>query len=130
MGGWPQYFTADKTPAAGRWTEVDHFLGALPHWCRRPGCYAIYIDGSLVYVGSSENLYTRLLIHRAKFQLVVPDKLGGPFIQTQFGLCSKVTAKVWLSRRFGDWLMLEARLIRRIKPSGNVRGVNRPRKVG
>lgn len=127
MGGRPQFLKVDNPPRAGRWTEVEHCLGALPDWCRGPGCYAIYLDGVLAYIGSSENLYVRLLIHRAKFKLGIPDKRLVPVIHTQFGTCSKVAIKVRLSSRFGEWLMVEARLIRRLKPSGNIRGVSRPR---
>lgn len=51
-----------------------------------------------MYIGSGRDLAARLSRH---------------------GLTDQQRVKVKLSRRFGDWLMWEARLIRRLKPIRN-----------
>jgi len=72
-----------------------------------PCCYAIYFDGSLIYVGQTENLKGRLSAHRTKGALRGRD-------------LDKITIKAKLGRRYGDWAMTEARLIKRLKPLLNV----------
>lgn len=67
------------------------------------GVYAIYRAGSLVYIGSSSQLSVRL---QPYFRLRHPD-------------VPLVTVKVAPSRRAGDWLMREYRLIRRLRPADN-----------
>ena len=73
-----------------------------------PGVYAFVIAGRVHYVGSSLNLASRLRTHL----------LHSPLLHA-------ATVKIKRSRRFGDWLMWEARLIRRLRPAGNARGRGR-----
>lgn len=93
------------------------------HAPRGPACYVVYVDGRLVYVGSTENLYSRLRNH-------ITDPIGFPGrFRTPWGEGLAGVVKYRPSRRFGDWLMVEARLIRRLKPFGNVRGTGTRRRA-
>ena len=73
--------------------------GELDHIPRRPGVYAIYRYGKLVYIGSSSNLRARLGSHE---KLKKGDAV-----------------KIKLTRKLGDWLMIEYRLIARLQPELN-----------
>jgi predicted GIY-YIG superfamily endonuclease len=86
------------------WFSFDDF-NMLPEW---PCCYVFYLHGKIVYIGQTENLLQRFRSHEAK----------SPWFSS-VGL----TLKFKLSRRFGDWAMTEVRLIKRLKPEWNRRGV-------
>lgn len=75
-----------------------------------PAVYVIYWSGEVVYVGSTVNLASRMKQHAASEWMNGPPDI-------------EVTAKFRGSSRFGDWLMREARLIRRLQPEFNRRGV-------
>lgn len=79
-----------------------------------PACYVISADGH-IYVGSTNNIRKRMLQHDIR------PSYGCEFI-TPWGICDKFILKYKLSVRFGDWLMWEARLIKRLRPALNVRG--------
>lgn len=78
-------------------------------------CYAIYFDGALKYIGSTGDLRNRFSGHAIRYgfakNIITP---WGDFPDTV-----SFVVKYKASRRYGDWLMLEARLIRRIKPDFN-----------
>ncbi len=121
-------FGNTAAPRAGKWTPIDSILGSMPGWSRASGCYALYIDGRLVYIGSSGNIYARLSIYRRACHISTQTE-PGPLLQTPFGSGGSLTAKIKLSRRYGDWLMVEARLIRRLQPCANTLGVCKTRRV-
>lgn len=75
-------------------------LHNLPEW---PCCYVVFIDGALVYVGQTENAKVRFSAHRAK----------GVVRGIEF---SRVTIKLKLPRKYGEWAMTELRLIKRLRP--------------
>lgn len=88
------------------WFRVAMESGNLPAW---PCCYVIYLDGSLTYIGQTDRFDFRVRQHVAKGLLK--------------GVCpSRVTFKIKLCRRYGEWAMTELRLIRRIQPILNTRG--------
>src|SRR5690349_17856546 len=93
-------------PDSSRWRVVSG-LGDVP---KNAGVYAVYHDAALVYIGSSHNLRSRLTsVFRQRFeffQLGVP-RCAAPEIE--------VVVKVSPSRRLGDWLMREYRLIVRLR---------------
>lgn len=102
--------------ARGRWLEVEPDMG----WQVAPegigGVYVFLDKYGAVYVGSSENL---------------PKRLAGYSIRRSFtkgyitpwGQFSSLRLKIKLSERAGDWLMWEYRLIDRLQPRCNRRGV-------
>lgn len=90
-----------------RWQTVDDLDETTNDVPKLPGVYVIFVDKILYYIGSSNNLYTRM---RTSFQ----QKNGSPLRE------STITVKYVITRRYGDWLMREARLIRRLNPSMNV----------
>jgi excinuclease UvrABC nuclease subunit len=106
---------------AGNWTEIDlwdiHY-----EFPSGPGCYAVfavYNDGTqILYIGSAENLKTRLenghRIELCRYR---------DFCKTPWGVFKHIVVKCRVSKRYGDWLMIEARLIRRLQPPGNTRGI-------
>jgi excinuclease UvrABC nuclease subunit len=97
-----------------RWKIADWRTEA---WCEIPaeaGVYVIYVNGHLLYIGSSCNLKKRLNTRRINFAT------GGPYeIKTPWGWADSVKVKYSKSKKFGDWLMREVRLIRRIRPEDN-----------
>lgn len=97
------------------WREID------PYDCRflpnGGGCYAVYGEGGIIYIGQSSNLKVRLLSYRMR-----PD-YGDGYI-TPWGNFSGFKLKIKPSRRYGDWAMRELRLIRRLRPRFNRAGVN------
>lgn len=78
-------------------------------------CYAIYFDGQLFYIGSTNNLRNRFSGHAIRWgyakNLITP---WGEFPDDIF-----IHIKYKPSKKYGDWLMLEARLIRRLQPDFN-----------
>lgn len=82
---------------------------------RKAGCYAIYLDGQLVYIGQSNDIRNRFSEHKIRYcyskEVATP---WGDFPDT-----SIITVKVKESRRLGDWAMWEIRLIRRLRPVFN-----------
>lgn len=85
------------------------------------GVYAWYGDGRLLYIGCSESLSARVEQYFAQ-GLIRSD--GGAFL-TPWGQFAELDLKVRQSRFFGDWATAELRLIRRLKPVGNVRSKHR-----
>ncbi len=77
----------------------------------RPGVYAIYLDGKLVYIGSGVSVCKRLSSHL--------KIMYSSFVYTPWGRSKNVTVKFSPSRKRGDWTMREIRLIGRLKPVGN-----------
>lgn len=71
-----------------------------------PGVYALYENDELVYIGSTSNLFIRLICHRSTDSIL--QKV------------SKI--KYRRSVKYGDWLMYELRLITRLQPKLNAYG--------
>lgn len=97
---------------ASKWTITDEL--DLPSTA---GVYAIYIDGELVYVGSSSNINHRFSNHGINFCRYSSG------IQTPWGHVRDLRIKYRKSDVYGDWAMHELRLIRRTKPRFNSIGV-------
>lgn len=80
------------------------------------GVYVVFSRGRIVYVGFSQNVLGRVFFaHRLRPS---SDRM-----ETPWGLASGVTIKVRLDSRYGEGLMREARLIRRLAPPNNLRHV-------
>jgi hypothetical protein len=94
-----------------RWNLVYPLLSRISS---NAGCYAIYIGGSLVYIGQSGNL--RLRFRRWGFCKRELDYFITPWGDVRVG---DLKVKVAYSRKFGDWVMRELRLIRRLRPKFN-----------
>jgi GIY-YIG catalytic domain len=98
------------------WTTYDWFFAsvhsALPD---EPGVYVVYIDGALVYIGSSStSVKTRVHSHG------LTVRGYGNAITTPWGSAQDLIVKVRSCRSYGDWLAIEARLIRRLRPPFNI----------
>jgi len=76
------------------------------------GCYVIYLDGRLSYIGQSGNLRGRFRDHRI-------TRLPEGNIRTPWGSASKIVIKVRVTQKYGDWAMIELRLIHRLNPPHN-----------
>lgn len=76
-----------------------------------PGCYVVYSHDIPVYVGSAQSLKKRFNTHQLDDNRICGRGflLKAPYI------------KYRPSKRFGDWRMVELRLIRRIRPVHNVK---------
>lgn len=90
---------------------LDNRLSLPPTAC----CYAIYLNGSLMYIGSTNNLRNRFCGHQFRYSY------GKSFITPwgDFPIPLDFKIKYRPSKRYGDWLMVEARLIRRLQPEFN-----------
>ena len=84
------------------------------------GCYAVYLDGVLSYVGQSSNVRDRLLLgHGINFSRY------SMYIDTPWGQFKHVEFKIRTRFGYGEWLACEARLIRKLQPCRNRLGVSR-----
>lgn len=84
----------------------------------QPGVYVFTCDGVCSYIGQTLNLHSR--IHHSH---AIRYAHYSNSIITPWGRFSSVQVKYRCSRRYGEWLMAEARLIRRLKPRFNTDGV-------
>lgn len=106
----------------GRWLLVRS-VDEVPE----RGCYAVYHDGELVYIGSSMNLPGRVAHY-----LRPPTRRRKPIVnggarRRQAEVVTTMKVSGW--KRRGDWLMREYRLIDRLRPRDNrmFTGTTRPR---
>lgn len=85
---------------------------------QQPGVYAVFINGDLLYIGSSMNVRTRLSNHALKYARYSAT------VHTPWGdfKADEWVVKYRPSRRYGDWAMVELRLIRRLCPRFNIAG--------
>lgn len=108
---------------APRWRRVVASecgpLGLLSQFPKAPACYAVFLDGELSYVGSTEQLRARITAHRLRGHAYMDAAW------TPWGLFRHVEIRYSLSRRRGDWLMREYRLITRLNPPLNRRTTDR-----
>src|SRR3990167_5290860 len=95
-----------------RWRVVTR-KDAVP---KEPGCYAVYHDGRLVYIGSSSFL-PRRVNHYFSVKRLRPRITGGAMVKVNSDVL--VTVKVAQTSRAGEWLMREYRLIARLRPRDN-----------
>lgn len=95
-------------------------------WRNAAGCYVILLDGLAIYVGQSENVRRRITKHGFENYAGLGDIRDG-YCSSPWGDIhwseGTLTAKVKYARRFGEQLMVEARLIRRLRPRFNIRGI-------
>jgi hypothetical protein len=75
------------------------------------GVYVVVMDGRAGYVGQSSNVRNRMSQHNIR-------RVGDVYV-TPWGTCRTCVVKIGGTRRHGDWLMRELRLIRRLRPFGN-----------
>lgn len=104
----------------GRWRKLTELLNLkgieLPEVA---ACYVIYIEGELAYIGSTQNLRARFRKHGINFARYSNN------IETPWGRCQRISAKIKVSRKYGDWAMDELRLIRRLQPRLNRVGIKK-----
>ncbi len=102
-------------PTGSRWRSIDFVktwkIGLPVVAC----CYALYFDGRLKYVGSTNNLRNRFSGHA--FRHGYAKNIITPW--GDFAITTKITLKFKPSKRYGDWLMHECRLIKRLQPEFN-----------
>lgn len=90
-------------------------------------CYALFGDGKLLYIGSTKNLFTRF--YRGHSNASYMYRARTRSWVTIWGEFRSVIIKFRPVRKFGDWAMIELRLIKRLKPPGNWRGLGRAPKI-
>lgn len=78
-------------------------------------CYIIYFDGELKYIGSTNNLRNRFSGHAIRYGYA--KNIHTPW--GDFPSSIGVIIKYRPSTTYGDWLMREARLIKKIQPPFN-----------
>jgi hypothetical protein len=116
-GGEPWLGSEDSD--VSRWRTFDLVKGGRVVLNPMPtvaAVYAIYYDGALMYVGSSVDVRNRFFLHNFRHTYGKGD-LHTPWDDISDE--THVTVKIKPTRRWGDFLMFEARLIRRLKPPMN-----------
>jgi len=97
------------------WNKLDIFRNS--HKIPEVSCvYVFYFDGRLVYIGSTNNLKKRI----SQYQF----RVSHGEILTHWGRFERDTiieVKYKTSKKYAYWLMLEARLIKRIQPIFNIK---------
>lgn len=89
------------------------------------GCYAIYADGKLLYIGSTSCLVDRL----RQWSWKGISQLDGRWM-TPWGDYFYLRIKVRRCNFYGDWATRELRLLRRLRPPGNTRSIEVKDHVG
>ena len=82
-------------------------------------CYVVLVDGGAHYIGQTRDLRARFKSHG--IFLIGHSKDRANLWRTPWGYFQedRVQFRRRVSSRYGDWLMHEARLIRRLQPSAN-----------
>lgn len=82
----------------------------------KPGVYVIYSGKRIVYIGSSKNINNRLKDH-----VYQKDRGNAHYARASRDISTLdvMVVKYKLSKKHGDWLMFEARLINRLRPPWN-----------
>lgn len=104
-------FTPKAPDSKPSWYELDLVFKA--NWPSSPGVYAVYLDGILSYIGSSNNIEARLRGYNIR-----PGYAPGFF--SFWGRHNDLKIKARVSKRDGEWLMREYRLIQRLTPPLNI----------
>lgn len=108
-----QFYPADWR--GSRWVRYDFEDNVRPFFASKPGCYAIFIDGKLAYIGQTSNVAKRMSAHGLR------NSYGGGHV-TCWGACRALVVKVRYATSLGDWAQREIRLIERLKPAFNCVG--------
>jgi len=87
-----------------------------------PACYIFRFDRRFIYIGSTGNLYVRFLSHGFHFSY-------DNDILTPWGSCDTFVMKYKTYQKYGQWMMDEARLIRRLQPVLNVHHSGKGREI-
>jgi excinuclease UvrABC nuclease subunit len=83
---------------------------------KAPGVYAIFKHGRLVYIGQSEILRNRIAAHIEALNAAPGSRPGSAVCGIGF---AGVLIKYKVCKQPGEWLSLEYRLIKRLKPKYN-----------
>ena len=77
-----------------------------------PGCYVIYGDDEILYIGQAMDVKKRIKSHG------IYSRYTESFF-TPWGQYGRVKIKIHYGVKYGDWAMRELRLIRRLQPKCN-----------
>lgn len=100
--------------AMSKWEvfAIDQFYEDAPDFS---GVYAVFNADGLLYIGSSVAVVNRFRQHGIRF------RANAGMVSTPWGDFEHITIKVRKSERYGDWAMIELRLLRRLRPLRNKR---------
>lgn len=99
-----------------RWITVDISDFSPRDLPEHPGCYVVFADSKLAYIGQSLNLRKRIINHKIDFARYSNN------ITTPWGYFKDVKIKIKTFKRYGEWAKLELRLVRRLQPPFNCVG--------
>ena len=88
------------------------------------GCYAIYIQNELAYIGSTGNLRARITAYR--FRISIGGSVWTPWGGYPY---EAVKVKIRRARYYGEWATLELRLLNRLRPHLNCRSLGMERRA-
>lgn len=109
-----------STPAASwrghrsRWISLPGILkeGSWKELPAVPGVYVVYSGKTVVYIGSAHNIRNRISSHQVEVRCPGADS-------HDWRDYPRLRLKYKTFARFGEWLMVEARLIQRLQPASN-----------
>lgn len=118
-------FESVSTSMASNWKTIDLYSKIPEVAC----CYVIYFVheyiGRIVYVGSTKNLSKRISGHRLRPAVLLDDKTkeySYGITSSKMGVAPYAIVKYRESLEYGDWAMIELKLIKRLKPKFNKTG--------
>jgi hypothetical protein len=96
-----------------RWMAAG-WEGTQPSLPNYSGVYAIYAFGELRYIGSATNIKRRVATGHC-----LKRSTNGVDYFTRWGVLQDVKVKFLQCKKPGEWLMIEYRLIERLRPKYN-----------
>jgi len=100
----------------GRWVSIN-YLENKSNLPRLACCYVIFFNDEMKYIGSTNDLRNRFSGH--SFRYGYWNNIHTPW--GEFPATTKFVIKYKPSKKYGDWLMIEARLIKRLQPQFNTK---------
>ena len=114
----PAFMYYPKDWKGSKWVRFN--IDTLDRMPSDPGCYVIYADGVVIYVGQAINVFRRLRAYNFRYGYGRAQMCS--FESEPTFTCGELSVKVRFADRYGDWAMRELRLIKRLKPRFNCVG--------
>lgn len=109
-----KWITVELFPTEGDMPDMPYQFPSIP------ACYVIYLDGVVTYIGQTIHLAKRMYAY--EFRYAYSNN-----VITPWGFTHRLIVKYRPSIRYGDWAMIELRLIKRLQPPQNCVGSTKQR---
>ena len=95
------------------WISYDFDNGCFRDVLYKAGVYVVYGNDEIIYIGSSNSIRKRITSYSFNY-----CKYSCP-VKTPWGNYLKLKLKARYTKKYGEWAMIELRLIRRLQPKHN-----------